>query len=83
MDFCLTVRDKMSCLFVFPVLALIHFKKNSFAAIDEQPFYFMSGVYFCKTNDGVFVPAEVALSNFNLKYGIVKKYHTFVNPCKC
>lgn len=40
----------------------------------------MAGVYFCKSSDNFFVPAEIGVTRFNLEHGIVRKYHTFINP---
>lgn len=53
------------------------------SAIRKQPFYFMFGSFFCKhMTDGSYLPAEVALTCFNLEDGVQRKYHTFVDPGK-
>lgn len=51
-----------------------------FTAIKEQPFYFISAVYFCRVADGDYVPAELAISSYSFENGITNKYHTFIKP---
>lgn len=46
----------------------------------SQKYYFIMANHFCMTNSGVFVPAELALAEFCLKYGVTKKLHTCINP---
>lgn len=65
------------CYSVFYILIL---SLNFVTVIKEQPFYFMAAVYFCMTNDHVYIPAEVAVSSYTFENGIVSKYHTFVDP---
>lgn len=36
--------------------------------------------YFVKTDDGVYVPAELAVMRFNFTDGVINKYHTYLNP---
>lgn len=43
-------------------------------------FYFIHANFFCICDDGDYIPAELAVSCFSLKYGIEKYYHTMINP---
>lgn len=51
-----------------------------FPAIKDQPFYFMCGVFFCKTMEKEYIPAELAIAAFSCENGVERKFHTFVNP---
>lgn len=45
-----------------------------------KPIIFIMGNYFYKTHELVYSPAEIAISKFNIEKGLLKSYHTFVNP---
>lgn len=48
--------------------------------IRTRPFILMMADYFCKTSDGQYPPAEVAVMKFSFENAILKQYHTFVDP---
>lgn len=43
-------------------------------------FYIGHVNYYCKTEEGSFIPAELALSEFNLEDGIRNTYHVLIDP---
>ena len=49
-------------------------------AVETQIFYLIHCNYYCKTDDGVYVPAELAISKFSLGSGIIDSYHTLISP---
>lgn len=49
--------------------------------MENERFIFISVNYFTKSiNGNVYLPAEIALSEYSLKDGITKKFHTHINP---
>lgn len=36
--------------------------------------------YFCVTNEGVYVPAELSIVKFNFEKGRLKEFHVYINP---
>lgn len=46
----------------------------------EQTYYFIMANYFAKTLKGAYIPAEIALSKYSLKDGIINKFHSYINP---
>lgn len=36
--------------------------------------------YYCKTTEGMFIPAELAISKFNLEDGVKDTYHILIDP---
>ena len=61
----------------FSINAFYHFESTD---IHTRPFVFIMANYFYKTSDGIFSPAEIAVAKFCFENGILKKYHTFVDP---
>lgn len=51
--------------------------------IATKEFYFIMANYFIKTDDGNYVPAELAIVKFNFTEGVTDKYHIYLNPGKC
>jgi hypothetical protein len=43
-------------------------------------FHIMHVNYYCKVTNGVYIPCEIAIAEFNLTDGITKTYHTLINP---
>ncbi|XP_061519567.1 protein maelstrom homolog isoform X1 [Anopheles gambiae] len=50
------------------------------AVLEKQEFYFISMAYFCRTNTGVHLPAELAVVRYSLEGGVKDKLHMFINP---
>lgn len=49
--------------------------------LPNQKFFFIMGNYFaCNQDGGIYLPAEIAISEFSLKDGITNKFHSFINP---
>lgn len=45
-------------------------------------FYFLSTNYFCQTIHGEIFPAEIGISKYSLREGIIDSTHMFINPGK-
>lgn len=45
-----------------------------------KPIIFIMANYFYKNHDLIYSPAEIAVSKFNIEKGLLKSYHTFVDP---
>lgn len=45
-----------------------------------ETFYFISMEYFCRTNKGTFIPAELGIVKYSLYCGVMDQFHTFINP---
>lgn len=48
--------------------------------IGKTSFHFVSANYFCKTNEGKYIPSEISLIKFDFENGITKMFHEFLNP---
>uniref|UniRef100_A0A182KB73 Maelstrom domain-containing protein n=1 Tax=Anopheles christyi TaxID=43041 RepID=A0A182KB73_9DIPT len=48
--------------------------------LEKQEFYFISMAYFCRTIDGVYLPAELAVVRYSLEGGVKDRLHMFINP---
>ncbi|XP_055641325.1 protein maelstrom homolog [Toxorhynchites rutilus septentrionalis] len=55
---------------------------SCYNALDELKMHFISFNCFCKTSADSYIPAEMAMVRYNLKYGVVDKLHEFINPGK-
>lgn len=50
--------------------------------LEKMQMFFISVNYFCKTNTDLFVPAELAMVQYNLESGVQSKMHQLINPVK-
>ncbi|XP_065084893.1 protein maelstrom homolog [Ochlerotatus camptorhynchus] len=50
--------------------------------LEKMQMYFISINHFCKTSTNVFVPAELAMVQYNLELGVQAKMHELINPVK-
>lgn len=48
--------------------------------IGDTTFFLAMANYFCITNEGVYVPAELSIVKFNLQQGRLKQFHVYLNP---
>ncbi|PSN48553.1 hypothetical protein C0J52_05910 [Blattella germanica] len=48
--------------------------------LSSFPFHIIHLNYFCKQENGMYTPCEIALARFNLQEGIDKTYHTLIDP---
>ncbi|XP_071115806.1 protein maelstrom homolog isoform X2 [Haliotis cracherodii] len=46
----------------------------------EEMFYFINFQVLCRTEDGDYLPCEIAVIEYNLQKGITKKLHRFIEP---
>ncbi|XP_067677520.1 protein maelstrom homolog [Haliotis asinina] len=46
----------------------------------EEQFYFINFQVLCRTEDGDYLPCEIAVVEYNLQKGITKKLHRFIEP---
>ncbi|XP_046546716.1 protein maelstrom homolog [Haliotis rubra] len=46
----------------------------------EEYFYFINFQVLCRTEDGDYLPCEIAVIEYNLQKGITKKLHRFIEP---
>ncbi|OWF46797.1 protein maelstrom homolog [Mizuhopecten yessoensis] len=49
-------------------------------AVAEENFYFVNFQTLCKTVDGEYLPAEVAVIEYNIRKGIQRVFHKFIEP---
>uniref|UniRef100_A0A182PRJ3 HMG box domain-containing protein n=1 Tax=Anopheles epiroticus TaxID=199890 RepID=A0A182PRJ3_9DIPT len=49
-------------------------------ALEKLEFYFISMAYFCRTHQGEYLPAELAVVRYSLEGGVKDKLHMFLNP---
>lgn len=49
-------------------------------ALKNHAFYLVHVNYYCRTEQGVYVPGELALCKFNLQSGVIGTYHTLIDP---
>ncbi|XP_035919630.1 protein maelstrom homolog [Anopheles stephensi] len=52
------------------------------STIETLDFYLISIEYFCRTDDGVYIPAELGLVKFSLESGVQERLHLLINPGK-
>ena len=52
------------------------------AGLLEYDFYIIAFEYLCRTEDGQFLPVEVAMVEFSLLEGIKRKFHQFIKHGK-
>ncbi|KAL4226483.1 hypothetical protein ACF0H5_014466 [Mactra antiquata] len=45
-----------------------------------ETFYFINFQYICKTDDGEYLPAEIAALEYSIDKGITKQLHRFIEP---
>ncbi|ESP00081.1 hypothetical protein LOTGIDRAFT_158312 [Lottia gigantea] len=48
--------------------------------ITEEKFYFIDFQILCKTQNGDYLPCEMAIIEYSLARGIIKKFHRFIEP---
>uniref|UniRef100_A0A1B0B350 HMG box domain-containing protein n=1 Tax=Glossina palpalis gambiensis TaxID=67801 RepID=A0A1B0B350_9MUSC len=54
-------------------------KKNG--ELENKAYFFIAVNYFTKTSDGsVYIPAELSICEYSLKQGVIRTFHTFINP---
>ncbi|PNF15261.1 hypothetical protein B7P43_G01039 [Cryptotermes secundus] len=49
-------------------------------SLPTYPFHLIHVNYYCRQENGMYTPCEVALSEFTLMDGVRKVYHTLINP---
>ena len=52
------------------------------AGLLEYNFYIIAFEYLCRTEEGEFLPVEVAMVEFSLLEGIKRKFHQFIKHGK-
>lgn len=50
------------------------------AALKRENFYFINFQYLCKTEEGDYLPVEIAVVEYSIEKGITKKLHRFIEP---
>lgn len=50
--------------------------------LEKMQVYFISVNHFCKTSADVYIPAEIAMVQYNLELGVQAKMHDMINPVK-
>lgn len=50
--------------------------------LKKEPFYFIHFQYLCKTEEGDYLPAEIAVIEYSIEKGITKTLHRFIEPGK-
>ncbi|XP_037038857.1 protein maelstrom homolog [Bradysia coprophila] len=48
--------------------------------VQTNEYYFIAANIFCETGVNKYLPAEIALLKYTLQDGVIRTYHTFVNP---
>ncbi|XP_049277428.1 protein maelstrom homolog [Anopheles funestus] len=48
----------------------------------KEDFYIISMLYFCRTVDGVYIPAELGVVQYSVQAGVKKQLHLHINPGK-
>jgi len=49
-------------------------------ALQTHPFYLIHVNYYCRQENGMYTPCEIAIAEFNFLVGVKKVYHTLINP---
>lgn len=53
-----------------------------FSEIMEESFFLINIQTLCETEEGDFLPCEIACLEFSLAKGIIKTFHKFIDPGK-
>uniref|UniRef100_A0A1A9ZXQ9 HMG box domain-containing protein n=1 Tax=Glossina pallidipes TaxID=7398 RepID=A0A1A9ZXQ9_GLOPL len=49
--------------------------------LENKEYFFIAVNYFMKTFDGgIYIPAELSICQYSLKQGVIRTFHTFINP---
>ncbi|KAJ9575906.1 hypothetical protein L9F63_007218 [Diploptera punctata] len=48
--------------------------------LTTYPFHIIHVNYYCRQENGVYTPCEIALAEFNFAEGVRRTYHTLINP---
>lgn len=51
-------------------------------ALKSEVFYFINIQYLCKTEEGEYLPAEIAVIEYSIEKGIMRDLHRFIEPGK-
>lgn len=49
--------------------------------LEHKAYFFIAVNYFMKTFEGgIYIPAELSICEYSLKQGVIRTFHTFINP---
>lgn len=50
------------------------------SSLQTHPFYLIHVNYYCRQENGMYTPCEIALADCNFLVGVKRVYHTLINP---